>query len=849
MPQAALSTTPRGSRLPANAAARDIAFTVYEIRIKPGIRYQPHPAFARDAAGEPVYHDLERARSRRQATCSRIFAQTGTRELKAQDFEYQIKRLAHPRLHSPILGLMSDYIVGLKEYADDAQARSMTRRAQKRRTPMPGSISTRYPLAGVEVVDDYTYRIKLKGSYPQFLYWLAMPFFAPVPMEADRFFGQPGMAKKNLTLDWYPVGTGPYMLTENNPNRAMVLERNPNFRGETYPDEGEPGDAAAGLLADAGKTAAVHRQARVHARKGRHSALEQVSAGLLRRFRHQLPTPSTRRCVSASRARRPSADSMREQGIQLSTSVAVSTYYMGFNMLDPVVGGGADAASRERARKLRQAISIAVDYEEYISIFQNGRGIPAQSPMPPGIFGFRDGEAGINPVVYDWDGRRGAAQADRSGEEAAGRSRLSERHRCQDRHAAGAVLRCHGARCRGQVACSTGIASSSRKSTSSCEVRATDYNRFQDKIRKGNAQIYEWGWHADYPDPENFLFLLHGPQSKVKSAGENASNYANPEFDRLFEQMKNMPNSPRAPGDHRPHARHPAPRCAVAVGLSSQGLRAVSRVVRQPEAEQDRLQHGQVPAHRRAACASSSARAWNRPVWWPLVLGVLAVLAAFAAAGVSLAWRAARARDGAAMIAYIIRRLLYAIPILIGVNVITFALFFLVNTPDDMARMQLGVKRVTPEAIANWKQERGYDKPLLYNAEAAGRRQAHRHHLFREVAAHVRVRFRPRRRRPRYRARNPHAHGAEPRASRCRCSWSGCSSTSRSRWRFAFFRATYIDFWGVVLCVATMSISSMFYIIGGQYLIGKLWHLVPISGFSRRARRAALPGAAGGRSA
>ena len=72
------------------------------------------------------------------------------------------------------------------------------------------------------------------------------------------------------------------------------------------------------------------------------------------------------------------------------------------------------------------------------------------------------------------------------------------------------------------------------------------------------------------------------------------------------------------------------------------------------------------------------------------------------------------------MIAYIMRRLLYAIPILIGVNIITFGLFFLVNTPDDMARMQLGVKRVTPEAIANWKQERGYDKPLLFNASAAG---------------------------------------------------------------------------------------------------------------------------------
>ena len=80
-----------------------------------------------------------------------------------------------------------------------------------------------------------------------------MPFFAPVPPEADRFYGQPGLTQKNITLDWYPVGTGPYMLTVNNPNRQMVLERNPNYRGETYPAEGEPGDAERGLLQDAGK--------------------------------------------------------------------------------------------------------------------------------------------------------------------------------------------------------------------------------------------------------------------------------------------------------------------------------------------------------------------------------------------------------------------------------------------------------------------------------------------------------------------------------------------------------------------------------------------------------------------
>ena len=125
------------------------------------------------------------------------------------------------------------------------------------------------------------------------------------------------------------------------------------------------------------------------------------------------------------------------------------------------------------------------------------------------------------------------------------------------------------------------------------------------------------------------------------------------------------------------------------------------------------------------------------------------------------------------MLAYIVRRVLYAIPILIGVNLITFALFFVVNTPDDMARMQLGAKRVTPEAIEKWKEERGYDKPLLWNDEAPGAREVDRHHLLREVGEALRLRLRPRRGQARHRAtRSAPAWGRASR-SRSRCSSSG----------------------------------------------------------------------------
>ena len=182
------------------------------------------------------------------------------------------------------------------------------------------------------------------------------------------------------------------------------------------------------------------------------------------------------------------------------------------------------------------------------------------------------------------------------------------------------------------------------------------------------------------------------------------------------------------------------------------------------------------------------------------------------------------------MLAYIVRRVLYAIPILIGVNLITFALFFVVNTPDDMARMQLGVKRVTPDAIDKWKQERGYDKPLLFAAGEEGLATLTETIFFeksvklfafdfgqaedrRDIGSEIRARI------------GPSLALAVP------VFLVGILVNITFALLMAFFRATYLDFWGVVLCVAMMSISTLFYIIGGQYVFSKLWHLVPISGY------------------
>jgi ABC-type transport system substrate-binding protein len=612
-----------GRELPADA--KDIAYSIYEIHIKPGIRYQPHPAFARDAAGRSLYLDLKPGDIRDRYRLA-DFPQSGSRELVAADYVYQIKRLAHPRVHSPILGHMSDYIVGLKEYA--ALLEQEDRKLQAGRSigaPPVWLDMTRHEIDGVTTVDRYTYRIRVRGKYPQFIYWLAMPFFAPIPPEADRFYAQAGMAEKNFSLDWYPVGTGPYMLTENNPNARMVLDRNPNFRGEPYPAEGEAGDAAAGLLADAGKTVPFIDKILFTREKEGIPYWNKFMQGYYDQsgISNDNFDNAVRISIEGDAALSPE---MEGRGIRLKTSVATSIYYLSFNWLDPVVGGHGDPAQQERARKLRQAVSIAMDNEEFISIFANGRGIPGQGPIPPGIFGYREGRESFNPVVYEESGgvwrRRTVAQA---------KKLIAEAGYPDGRDGAtGAPLVLYLDTTGGGPGGKARLdwyRKQFQKIDIQLEFRTTDWNRFQEKIRKGNTQMFFLGWNADYPDPENFMFLLHGPQGGVKFGGENKANYANPEYDRLFEAMKNMENGPeRQVVIDRMVAvlRRDAP-WVWSYHPKDYGLYHTWLYNVKP----NQMARNGLKFYRLDAAEREARRAqWNRPVVWPALL-LLAILIVF----------------------------------------------------------------------------------------------------------------------------------------------------------------------------------------------------------------------------
>ena len=592
-----------------DSASNQIERSVYTIHLKPGILYQPHPAFAKDEKGHYRYYQLSwDFLDDNDINQLPDFKYSDTRELIADDYIYQIKRLANPATNSPIYGLMSDYIIGFRDYGTTlASAKSINGYIDLRR----------YPLTGLHKIDDYTFQISVKGHYPQFIFWLAMPFFSPVPWEADRFYAEPSMDDKNLAFGWYPVGTGPFMMAENNPNSHMMLAKNPNFRTEYFPVTGSAADKAAGYLNYAGQRLPLIDKAIY--------TLEKESIPRWNKFLQGyydvsgVGSDSFDKAIqiSAAGAAKLTPD-MKAKGMRLEELAEPTIYYLGFNMLDPVVGGRS-----ERARKLRQAISIAVNYDENIAIFLNGRGKPAQGPLPPGIFGYREGAAGINPYVYSWDGTEPKR---RTIEDAKALMKAAGYPDGRD-PATGEALIIHydvhttsGPDDKAQL---NWMQKQFAEIGISLDIRATQYNRFQEKIRSGNAQLFTWSWSADYPDPENFLFLFYGANGKVAHGGENAANYYNPSYDQLFDLMKNRNNDEERQvliDKMIELLRHDAP---WAFGIYSETLVLSQQWVSPIKTNSiavGNLKYRAIDVPLR----NTLRHEWNRPILWPI--GVFIVL-------------------------------------------------------------------------------------------------------------------------------------------------------------------------------------------------------------------------------
>ncbi len=638
-----------GKRLQEDAPAEKVYRVQYEMKINDGIMYQEHPAFVKKKNGAPLYAGLTK-KDLASIDSPNDFPEKGARPLSSDDYIYQIKRLADPLLESPVLPILEKYILGLDEYAKSLNKE--LEEIRKKRKAASGAAYNQaldekerpirldydaFNLPGVEKIDERTFRIILKTKYPQFIYWLAMPFFSPVPSEVDAFYKQAALIEKNITLDRFPVGTGPYMIETFNPNMEISLSKNKNFRGERYPTEGEGADTETGLLADSGKALPFIEKIVFKLEK---EAVPRWNKFLQGYFDNSgITSDSFDQAVAITDAGNAGlTDEMASLGIRLVTSVRPSTYYAGFNMLDETFGGYSD-----KARKLRQAVSIALDYEEFIEIFANGRGIAAMSPLPPGIFGHERGKAGINPYIYGWNEKEKRPER-RSIEYAKTLMKEAGWPDGRDKDNRPLILRFDNPWTGADASATINWHIKRLKLLGiQMENRTTDYNRFQEKMLKGNFQFFSWGWNADYPDPENFFFLLNSANSKVLFQGENVANYANPEFDALFKKMEGMENSPerlaiirRMTGILQKDSPwvwgyHP-----VAFGLYHSWMKNV---------KSNAMANNTIKYLRIDAKARTKARhAWNRPRLWPVFVLVAVLIIGAVPAIISIRKRSLKAQ-------------------------------------------------------------------------------------------------------------------------------------------------------------------------------------------------------------
>ena len=632
-----------GQRLPDDAPAEQIAESHYDIPIRKGVLYAPHPAFAKDDKGELLYHHLTRAQLGNKRS-PLDFEKQGTRELVADDFVYAFKRHATTRIEAPIFAVFSDYIVGLKDYGKlikDEDAKLLAG-VPEDSPDKPFLDFRRWPLAGVVALDKYTLRMRIKGKYPQWKYWLTLTFASPVPWEADAFYAQPGMAENGLSMIRWPVGTGPLMLTEYQQDRKLVMKRNPNFHGETYPCDGNPGDKEAGLLDDCGKPLPFVDGFESIIIKERVPRKEMFKQGYLDVPELERPEWG----VEFSSDADDSDDVKRlfdARGFKFPQTTDINNWYLGFNWFDPVVGKGNTPEQQGKNRKLRQALSIAIDWEEgYQRIFRNRGGDAAHGPIPPGVFGSREGKPdGFNPVTH----RLVNGRVERRPIEDAKRLLVEAGYPDGRDAKTGKPLvlnydyqRTLTPELKSEV---DWMVKQFAKLNIQLEIRATDFNQHQEKMLKGKEQIFWAGWLGDYPDAENFLFQLYGPNAKAVTQGENSANYSNPEYDKLYVKMQTLDDGPekqKVMDEMLAIVREDAPWAWgywAYVGLAFQSWvhnGKPSIVIR------DQVKYYRIDPKLRVAKQAE----WNKPTWWPIGLLGVGVLAL-----VAVGWRSHSARQQA----------------------------------------------------------------------------------------------------------------------------------------------------------------------------------------------------------
>ena len=454
-----------------------------------------------------------------------------TRLITMADIAFQLMRIADPKVSSPVTDPFS-HIEGFQDFTKrlaERRAADVAFAAQ----PVHEQYAEVGPIAGVATPSSHVLEITLATPYPQILYWFAMQFTTPVPWEAIAYYdGQEGRDR----FDDHPVGSGPYQITRYDKRAIIVLERSASWHGvrhpewqapgTVYPSEGEPEDREQGLLDDAGRPLPMID--RIEVRR------EKESISRFTKFMQGYYDTSTIAVDNFDMAIRNDALSpeMAAVGIRLEKDVAPVISYVAFNMNDPVVGRGNTNAEQDRNRRLRQAMSLVIDSQEFLRIFANGRGLAAQSPIPPNIYGY---EADYRNPFRTPDLDRAKVLMTEAGYPGGIDPKTGDALRI--------TLDSANTTTQGLIQLQF-FKNAWKKLGLDVRIDATNYNQFQEKLRNGAHQVFDFGWVADYPDPENFLFLLSSKMGNDAFGGPNAANFSDSRFDALFDRMKVEPNGP-----------------------------------------------------------------------------------------------------------------------------------------------------------------------------------------------------------------------------------------------------------------------------------------------------------------
>ncbi len=504
------------------------------------------------------------------------------REITADDFIFSLKRQADPRVEGGLSEILADLVPGFRQFSE----------TNRQKLKSEGKVDYGVPITGIErdPSDPYSFSITFRHKYPQIEYQMARHFTSPLPHEAIEKYG--------AEFARHPVGCGAFYLEEYRPRSRIVLRANPNRMPEYYPSEGSPGDEELGLLEDKGKLLPLVERVQFNIIRESITAWNFFLQGYL--DSSAVTQTNFEQAIGASGAGKLSEE-MSRKGIKMTHSPRMNILQLGFNMTDKQVGGYG-----EKNRKLRQAIALSVDSQEFIDLAALGVGTPAQTMLPPAVVGYDPNYR--NPYRQP-NLEKAKALLSEAGYPNGNDPETGKKF----------VLVWENANVTPSARQMTGIIKKQIERLGiSVDTRSVPFSVITTHIRQGLFQFTDMHWTADYPDSENFYFLLNGPDVRP---GQNGTAYNNPEFNRLFAMLRPMREGPERRAiltKLRDIAVEDCPQVYLSHAEDLILMQAWTKNYKPHPVSNEVYKYRRVDGSLRKKLRES----WNQPLYWPILVAI-----------------------------------------------------------------------------------------------------------------------------------------------------------------------------------------------------------------------------------